>query len=343
MITTLSRTGCGLTMISVYMVAGSVWADKTKPAEQDTTSMNTPRHTALTQGITSFGAAVIEHWVYVYGGHLGQAHHYHNTSQSNQLSRLDLRSPSAWEVVGTGPRLQGLAMVAHDGMLYRLGGFTARNEQDADHDLLSVADCARFDPRTMSWTELTPMPEPRSSFDAVVVDDMLYVVGGWQLGDGAPRWHETAYRADLSQKALVWQPLPKPNFKRRALSLGHLDGTIYAIGGMDSDNDPTTRVDMFDPITAKWSTGPAMPGEGMEGFGSSAFNARGRLFVSTYGGHLLSLDPGQPEWRTLKTLDDDRFFHRMLPYENDLLIFGGASMTDGKRLDVEVVELDQVK
>jgi len=310
-----------------------------------------PRLTDLPRGITSFGAAVIGDWMYVYGGHFGRAHHYSNTSQSNQLSRLNLRTPGDWEVVAHGPRLQGLAMVSHGGKIYRAGGFTAHNDEGDEHDLRSIADVVRFDPETGQWESLADLPEPRSSFDAVVIRDKLYVVGGWQLGTGDRVWHETAWTADLSEGEIAWTQIPSPPFKRRALALGHLDGKLYVIGGMQPKDGPTTRVDVFDPASGKWSQGPGMidtladaeRGKGMEGFGASAYTLGGRLIVSTYNGNVQVLDAGDVEWAIAARLQDDRFFHRMLPYESRLLLVGGASMRSGKRLHFETVELSSLK
>ncbi len=310
-----------------------------------------PRYADLPRGITSFGAALIGDWIYVYGGHFGRAHHYSNTSQSNELIRLNLRKSATWETIAKGPRLQGLAMVVHGSKLYRLGGFTAHNKEGEDHDLRSVADLVRFAPRTKQWESLPPLPEPRSSHDAVVIRDKFYVVGGWQLGGEEPKWHKTAWVGDLSQENIVWEPLPTPPFQRRALSLGHLDGKLYAIGGMQQKGGPTTRVDVFDPTSGKWSQGPSLidpladaeRGKGMEGFGSSAYTMGRRLFVSTYNGNVQVLGRGDKTWRIATKLVDDRFFHRMLLFKNRLLLVGGASMRFGKRLHFETVELSSLK
>ncbi|MCY3777547.1 MAG: hypothetical protein OXH11_16355 [Candidatus Aminicenantes bacterium] len=310
-----------------------------------------PRLTDLPRGITSFGAAVIGDWMYVYGGHFGRAHHYSNTSQSNQLSRLNLRNPGDWEVVAQGPRLQGLAMVTHSGKLYRAGGFTAHNNEGDEHDLRSIADVVRFHPETGQWESLPDLPEPRSSHDAVVIGNELYVVGGWRLGGEKPAWHETAWMADLSKDDLAWIQLPRPPFKRRALSLGHLDNKLCVIGGMQPKGGPTTRVDVFDPGSGTWSQGPSMidtladadRGKGMEGFGASAYTLGGRLIVSTYNGNVQVLKPGDGEWTIAAQLQDDRFFHRMLPHDGRLLLVGGASMRSGKRLHFETVELSSLK
>jgi N-acetylneuraminic acid mutarotase len=302
----------------------------------------TKAYPPLPKGITSFGAAVAGDWLYVYGGHFGRAHHYSNTSQSNELSRLNLKQPTKWKTVAKGPRLQGLAMVAHDGKLYRVGGFTAHNDEGEEHDLRSVADFARFDPKTGKWENLPPMPVPRSSHDAVVIGDKLYVAGGWAMGDDS-QWHNNAFVVDLAEKELKWKQLPAPPFKRRAISLGEHDGKLYVMGGMQEKGGPTTRVAVFDPSTEKWTEGPKLNGEGMVGFGSSAFKSGGKLFVSTYDGKLQCLDGGGAKWRVAKALNEDRFFHRMLPYHGRLYLVGGASMQEGKRLQLEVVDLSEIK
>ena len=327
-------------------------SDTGKLSTRDTSRPETVRqYPDLPRGITSFGAAVISDWLYVYGGHFGRPHHYSNTSQSNELSRLNLRKPAKWEMIAKGPRLQGLPMVAHGGKLYRIGGFTAHNKEDEDRNLRSVADFVRFDPQTKQWESLPPLPEPRSSHDAVVIQDKIYVVGGWQLSGEQERWHETAWMADLSQDNIAWKQIPKPPFQRRALSLGHLNGKLYVIGGMQQKGGTTTRVDVFDPASEKWSQGPSLIDSlagaksqtSMGGFGSSAYTVGGRLFVSTYNGNVQVLDRDEKTWRIATQLEDDRFFHRMLLFDSRLLLVGGASMRSGKRLHFETVKLSSLK
>ena len=240
-------------------------------------------------------------------------------------------------------------MVAHKGKLYRIGGFTAHNKEDDKHDLRSVASFASFDPQTRKWTKLPNLPEPRSSHDAVVIGDQLYVVGGWQLGKKRG-WHKTAWSIDLSKKKLTWKALPTPPFARRALSLGQLGHKLVVIGGMQQKGGPTVRVDIYDTRSKKWSKGPSLKNPngrgryaGIEGFGSSAFVVGKRLFVSTYGGNLQVLDSSAKEWRIAHKLEEDRFFHRMLPYKHQLVLVGGASMREGKRLALETVNLKKIK
>ncbi|MGI9515411.1 MAG: Kelch repeat-containing protein [Pirellulaceae bacterium] len=297
----------------------------------------------LPVGITSFGGAHCDGYLYVYGGHNGAAHSYYRSGQNPVLYRLSLDDPKAWEEVHKSPRgLQGLAMVAHNGKLYRMGGFEARNAEGEDQDLHSVADFEVLSPESeeATWEALSPLPEPRSSFDAVVVGDKLFVAGGWTIaGEGPNEWLQTAWVIDLNDIDAGWQELETPPFTRRALSLGFCGDKLYVIGGMQQRGGPTRQVDVLDLETNVWSEGPELPGEeGMEGFGNSSFNIGGDLVVSTYGGHVYKLNEAGDGWDKLGSLEIGRFFHRLLPIsDQEFALVGGANMESGKTTDVEVL------
>ncbi|MCA9077895.1 MAG: DUF3386 family protein [Planctomycetaceae bacterium] len=287
--------------------------------------------------VTSFGAAVSGDSLYVYGGHSGGAHSYSNKEQGHQVLRLNLESRQ-WESLAEGLGLQGLALVAHGGKLYRIGGFTAKNADGEDHDLWSQDSVAQFDPQTKAWTELPPLPEPRSSFDAAVLGDSIYVIGGWSMqGEGNTVWHKTAWKLDLSKSSLEWQALPELPVTRRANAVAAHNGKLYSIGGMQEEGGPTRRVDVYDPQANTWTQGPEILGDdGMTGFGASAFATGGKLYVSTIKGTLQRLSDDGQSWDMVGKTPTPRFFHRMLPLdESHLLVVGGASMEIGKFDTVE--------
>lgn len=296
----------------------------------------------LPQGLTSFGAAVWEENLFLYGGHFGQAHEYYDESQSDQFLRLDLTEPGAWEPMPSGPRLQGLAMVASGGKLYRIGGFAARNKKGDDQDLWSKAEVTGFDLAEKTWEPLPPLPSPRSSHDAAILDGRIYVAGGWSLkGVKNSDWHDTAWVLDLEAPQQEWRPLPDPPFRRRALALGTLAGKIYVIGGMQEAGEPTTAVAVFDPQSNEWSEGPPLDGSPMAGFGPAACQQGGELYVSTYEGTLQRLSDGTERWQTVGRLEQARFFHRMVPLgEKHLLMIGGASMETGKFRSLKAIPIE---
>lgn len=303
---------------------------------------------ALARGVTSFGGAVAGDWLYVYGGHYGGAHEYDRDGQSGDFYRLNLRNGSSWEPLPGGPKLTGLAMVPHAGKLYRVGGFTARNAASETEDLWSQPDFARFDPETRQWESLPPLPEGRSSHDAAMIGNVLYVVGGWEMtgnkepdGEKLRRWHDTAWSVDLSAPSLEWKPVASPPFHRRALSLAAWQGKLYCMGGMQEKGGPTTAISVFDPAKNEWSAGPALIGSGLEGFGTSSFACQGKLFTSTMSGSVQRLTAAGDRWEFVGQLQHRRFFHRLLPWNDSLVIVGGANMGTGKTVALEMIPLTQ--
>lgn len=300
----------------------------------------------LAKGVTSFGGAIAGDYLYVYGGHYGAAHSYSSEEQSGDFYRLNLREPHGWESLAGGPKATGLALVPWHGQLYRVGGFTAKNSEKEEQSLWSQTDFARFDPETKQWTALEPLPAGRSSHDAAVVGNTLYVVGGWNMqGKEATTWHDTALAMDLSVPSPTWKAIPNPPFHRRALALAAWNDKLYCIGGMQEQGGPTTAVAVFDPAANAWSEGPALVGtDRMDGFGSSAFACGGRLYATTMSGSVQRLNSSGEAWEYAGQLQKPRFFHRLLAWQSDrLVVVGGASMTTGKITALELLPVGTVQ
>lgn len=343
------REGSRLTRIGAAPNDGDALADASAESETSETAAPATELQELTrmseypdlpQGLTSFGAAIADGWLYVCGGHVGRGHEYSVDTQSDGFQRLSLTEPSEWEQLEPIKKLQGLALVEHAGQLYRLGGFEARNQPEDEQDLWSSAEVARYNPQSGQWQQLTAMPSPRSSFDAAVLGDRLYVVGGWAMqgADNEAQWQETALVADLTREPLVWQELPAPPFQRRALSVAAHNGKIFAMGGMLPEGKTTTAAHCFDPSSGKWTEAPSLEGKPLEGFGTAAFAVGGRLYVSTMEGRLQRLSSDGASWEVVGRLKAKRFFHRMLPLgSSELLAIGGADMEVGKVPSLEVL------
>ena len=298
----------------------------------------------LPEAITSFGAAIDGDWVYVYGGHIGTAHQHSRDNLARGFYRLNLAQPKEWESLEMGPARQGLALVAHGGTLYRIGGLAARNAKGEPEDLHSSRDVSRFDPATGTWASMTPLPEPRSSHDAVVLGDKLYVVGGWCLrGDdmsGDSYWHDTVCVADLTQSPIVWEEIEAP-FARRALAIATAGDQVCVLGGITDDGSVSRSVDCLDTRTGEWSEGPELPMTGwLKGFGVSAFTTGPSLFMSGSAGDLYELEAGGSEWIPAGfQLEVPRFFHRLLVHAHEdrqsVLFLAGASMKSGHLSSIE--------
>ena len=64
------------------------------------------------------------------------------------------------------------------GLIYLLGG---TNELGAE-----VRHCASYNPVTREWTSLSPLSVERAYVGVTVLDDHIYVCGGWNERAGSP-------------------------------------------------------------------------------------------------------------------------------------------------------------
>ena len=297
--------------------------------------------TSLPEPLSSFGAAVAGGWLYVYGGHTGTEHEHSAANLSKHFRRVELDGAGEWEDLPMQLPLQGLAMVAHGGKVYRIGGMNARNATvDDEEDLHSTDEFAEFDPATNKWTVLTPLPAPRSSHNAVVIGDRLYVVGGWALAGSSPgEWQTDALVYNVADPGEGWQKLPKPPFRRRALAVSHWNGRLVALGGLDDEGEVSQRVDMFDPQSGQWMQGPELSGAGHAGFGVSAWNLYGRLYVSGLSGILYRLNDEGTAWEEVAQLDKPRFFHQLVPASNGGILAVGGASREGHIADIEWIDV----
>ena len=283
----------------------------------------------MPEAVSSFGATVVGNWVYIFGGHMGRVPGNSKDGLSPHFSRLDLSNHDArWEDLPMLESSQSPGMVAHNGIVYRVGGLSFHNAANEPTDYHSLDLFARFDPQTKQWTKLAPLPEPRSSLDAAVVDGKLYVVGGWNLQgtniQDAP-WHEEALVFDLADEKGAWKTVAKPPFQTRALALAPHNHKLYVLGGMKSTNQTTNEVHVYDPAANAWSKGPELTMSGFGGFASSAFGDGSKLYLAGGSGTIYQLNAAADGWKPLERLFFSRMFHRLvIGPAGEVVVLGGV-------------------
>ena len=309
---------------------------------QDVDSPTRARHHSvpdLPLAISSFGAAVESGSLYVYGGHIGTQH----VHSFENLSQLFLRYPlepgpgglsPGWLALPPGPPLQGTALVEYGGAIYRVGGMRANNSRREPGELYSVKSAARFLPDENRWQRLMALPAGRSSHDLTVVNDLLVVAGGWELRGSAsdPLWERTVFALDLTtldhDSIGEWSVLTETPVGVRANAAIGLDGKLWVLGGLADNGDTTSRVDIYDPATDTWTSGPDLPAAGsLNGFGADAVTVNGVILVSQADGRIYSIRDADGSWNHAGDLDERRFFHRLATDGESLLAVGGANRT----------------
>lgn len=288
----------------------------------------------LPQPITSFGAAVHGDYLYVLGGYTGTPHQYSRDGQSGALSRIRLdragqrdstAQRSAWEDLPGVEPLQSVALVTHNDALIRVGGMRALNNAGQPSQLVSTDEVARYLPAASAWEALPPLPTPRSSHDAIVLNGTVYVLGGWRLDDDGDDavWAREGLALDLRDGDASWRSFPAP-FQRRALATVAAGDRVLAIGGMNADGSRSQQVDIYDPATDTWTRGPDYPGPA---FGVAATAADDTVYASGMDGIVYEMNLGDAanarSWRQLSTLTFPRFFHRLAVAGDEVLALGG--------------------
>jgi len=301
----------------------------------------------MPEPVTSFGAAVSDGWLYVYGGNTGKAHEFNRDCVKGDFFRLKLSEGASWEKLPGGPGLLSCSLESWKGGVIRIGGMTASNAKGEKNDLHSTDEVLHFDPSKNAWEPLIPLPEPRSSHDSTILGDTLYVGGGWRLqgeggetdGSNGEQWHRTLLSLDLRAPEKGWKSQPQP-FEKRALAAVAYSGRVWFLGGIDSRDDLSTGVDWFDPASGHWGKGPDLPKSPMGGFGMAACVEGGQLFISPFSGKVSVLSADETHWETVTTLKPSRFFHHLLPMGGGRLIALGGSNDKGHVKDLEIVSVN---
>ncbi|QDU27953.1 N-acetylneuraminate epimerase precursor [Anatilimnocola aggregata] len=300
----------------------------------------------LPEAISSFGATVSGDHIYVFSGHMGRVPGNSTDGLSPHFSRLNLREPNAkWEELALLQPSQSPGLVAWKGAVYRVGGLSFTNKAGEETSFNSLPIFAKYDPASNTWKELAALPEPRSSLDAAVVGDKLYVVGGWNLQGASSMdapWHEEAYSFDLTKENGQWQAIAKPPFQTRALAAAAHQGKLWVLGGMHSTNKITRDVHIYDPQTNTWTAGPELPGgDQLAGFAISAFATGGKLFYNGSEGIVYTLKADGSGWEAVERLMFPRSFHRLVPANDTTLVaIAGVARGGGYLSNVEAIRVN---
>jgi N-acetylneuraminic acid mutarotase len=294
---------------------------------------------ALPRGIASFGATRVGDWLYVYSGHTGKTHVYSKDDMLPGFYRVSVTKGGAWESLPFPEPGQGVALIADEKLVYRLGGMQARNEKGDDADLYSLDSVATFDPASLSWTDLPKMPTSRSSHRAAVFDNKIYVFGGWSINGGETGdWMKEGLVLDLANQDQGWKSLPQPA-ERRALDVVAARGKIWMIGGLTPDDEVSDEVHVFDIASEKWELGPKLPGPLPIGNGIAAIGSNNDVLISGMDGKIYKLDDQASSWTEVGKLPSGRIHHRIVSLGDGLLVTVGGSSRQGHIALTEFIKL----
>jgi N-acetylneuraminic acid mutarotase len=155
-------------------------------------------------------------------------------------------------------RTNGIGVIG--GKLYFSGGFS-----DFDgSSCCQIWTLYAYNPVTNQLTRKADMPKATADGVTGVINDKLYVLPGSCSGEFYPspqgcatREIRTLYRYNPVTNTWATRPLA-PHFHKNGAG-GVIDGKFYVAGGELLNAPPVTALDVYDPVTNKWSTLAPMP------------------------------------------------------------------------------------
>ncbi len=226
---------------------------------------------------------------------------------------VDLADSRGWREIASlpderdEPRAVGL-----DGQIYLAGGIDEILSYGERSDVPGVpervvveplANFTRFDPRSGTYTELAPLPEPLNHLGLETYEGDIYAVGGHgdELWGADPK--DGFYRYSVADDRWTrLAPLPTP---RGGFAAGIVGDRLYVAGGM-ANGTALTTVEAYDFGDRRWHRVADMPGP-REHVAEAPLD--GRLYV--LGGRnrhtdklpdALRYDPRTDEWERLPDL-----------------------------------------
>ncbi|KAK0055342.1 heat shock protein 70 A1 [Biomphalaria pfeifferi] len=236
---------------------------------------------ALPEAKRSLGVAVVDKIIYAVGGatstETSRSVHAFDIDKQQWLSRGQLcvaRSSVVVAVAGGG--------------VYALGGH-------GEHGVLSSSE--KYDIELNSWS-LSEMLEPRSMAAAAVVDNRLYLCGGYDGVEDLCSCHV------FDTKNHQWSVCASMNQARSMLGASALDGKVYVSGGCHQDQC-LDSVECFDPNSNLWTliqplTGPRR-GMGFSTHGDTLYIAGGHD-GKTLQGSIMKYNKNTKDWAVVGNL-----------------------------------------
>jgi N-acetylneuraminic acid mutarotase len=189
-----------------------------------------------------------------------------------------------------------------DGKLLIIGGSYWENKTKRWIDSVQA-----FDPRSNTWQNEAPLPEPRSDGALGIIGNDIYIFGG---NGGADTRNDAIVFHAGKWSALPTADLPQPRQYAAAISSR---GSIYLLGGLSKAGQYESVTNTFwrwRPKQKGWETLPPLPGPGRINHAMAEIN--GEIYVlggATTGpkgvrnlNDAYSFDPNRKRWTRLGDL-----------------------------------------
>jgi N-acetylneuraminic acid mutarotase len=255
------------------------------------------------------GSASVGDKLYVFGGFIN------SSIQATARSDVYDTANDTWQQIADLPvALTHMGHAADERFIYLVGGFLG------DHPGNGSTAFFVYDTLTDTYSQGPDLPLARGAGGLALVNNRLHWFGGLDRAEFVSKDESDHWSIDLGRLSsdAVWEPRAAMPEARNHFGTNVLNGKIYAVGGQHLWNEKTgnvDRVDVYDPATDTWATGPSLP-RARGHTGGSTLVFEDRLYVigglvnnasqSEPVADVAMLDPDIGTWTTLTPLPEAR-------------------------------------
>ena len=172
------------------------------------------------------------------------------------------------------------------------------------------------------WQEEVPISIARGRLAVVVVNGLVYAIGGETPGGGFTGAVEVYDAVQQTWTLRATKPVPVANIGGAVLG-----GKIYVPGGSISSDQVTGVVEVYDPATDRWEQAASLPSP-RAAYALAVQGGKLYLFGGTNGQEdmatVLVYDPATDEWRQTRSLmPQARAFAAAATLDDQIYVVGG--------------------
>jgi N-acetylneuraminic acid mutarotase len=308
----------------------------------------------LGEARSSFGTVLHDGLLYMAGGHKGHEHNYPPESFTDDFLVYN-PSTNEWKQLAPRPfKAHGYQIVARGNYIYALGGFAYSETHRPQWKSLDAID--RYDIKLNKWETIAKLNAPRSSNQAIMIGDKVYIIGGWDStpqkeNDVDGRFHDSIEIFDLTTEKIAIAPYKMPLPLRRAFTAVEYQGKIVMVGGLGVGGthfELVKKVTALEPETGSVTEWKELP---FATFAPAAGILNGELFVFggmfktgemdyEYVAHVYGMDIKKQDWRhTGRYVQETKGFSQVFNLnEKTLGILGGHHYAEGDDTPVKTFE-----
>jgi len=311
--------GTAALMVLAFFIASCIIAAKPVLSSAELIEDSWVSKEPLLTARSDLGAAVVNGKIYAIGG----MPDYNTNEEYDPATDM-------WNVKAPMPTARyKFGIAVYQNKIYCIGGQFSNRSSNARSEQTGAIEV--YDPATNTWEIKTPMPSPRSQFQANVVNGKIYLIGGRTGGQYSTVSLNEVYNPE-TEAWTTKASIPYPVVSYASAVVGN---KIYVLGGQDEFNETMNLAvnQIYDTETDTWSFGTPMPTAVWKTAGAKlgAF-AQQRIFV--VGGELGNIggaanitqiyDPEADTWSGGSFMPTSRFGLACVVVNDKLYAIGGT-------------------